>query len=429
MAITVDGYGPIHKGNAKEIYLAYNRGEVTLNKAQETKCKSYLSPEEMDEIAYDEQVKAKTGAEKINTDGTEKDTDGNKWGTGVGASAAGIGGAVGGLFFAQGVAKVAKEGEKASISVWSAIVACAIVAAGAIGSILLAKNFDNAYKERTAARDSAGNTNQTIDGYTNGLAGSMEMMNEDVELYKEQSAELTTVKNEQTSRGAELQMEYDTAMAMGDKAGAEKAKAEMQKLAETDNSKLEEGLEETGGALEEYRAMNVESAGVSQAGQSVSDFLKEGKGMGWMAAVNGALLGIAGIVCTLAATKSAVAAKLPWEIPVGLSAAVIYGIAAAGMLASAGIMIDKAGNEFQCGSAGDDMQTHVSDLNSMMEQQTQYTDDTEATYAETDDASAESQAEAGKQAAGATAQNKENLGNKPKSEKEEKEKVGAPVIV
>lgn len=427
MAISVDGYGPIHKGNAKEIYLAYNRGEVELNKAQETKCKSFLSPEDMDEITYDAEVKAKNGESKINTEGAEDNGNGTEGGATAGAAVGAAGTIAAVIVGILGGAKASK------INGFVALVGAIAALAGSAAALVMSYLFDNQLNDRMTRQQNAGNDNQTLDGYTNGLAGSMEMMNEDAELYKEQSAELTTVKNEQTSRGAELQMEYDTAMAMGDKAGAEKAKAEMQKLEETDNSKLEEDLAETGGALDEYRAMNVESAGVAKSGQTVSDFLKAGHGKAALAYTNaglcmGAAL-LAGITVAIAAIPKIWAAFVPVDGPAGLSASITWGAVAAMMGLSGNNYLQKGNQESQCGDSGDEMQTHVNDLNDMMEQQTQYTDDTEATYAETDDASAESQAEAGKQAAGATAQNKENLGNKPKSEKEEKEKVGAPVIV
>ena len=46
MAIAVDGYGNITQSNAKEIYTAWKRGEVDLDKTQQKKCESFLSPEE-----------------------------------------------------------------------------------------------------------------------------------------------------------------------------------------------------------------------------------------------------------------------------------------------------------------------------------------------------------------------------------------------
>ena len=418
MAITVDGYGAIHKGNAKEIYLAYNRGEIELNKAQETKCKSFLSPEELDEIAYDEQVQSKEGAEKINTkneDGEVVEDNGN--GTEIGATASAGIGSIGTICSA-----LMASGNLSKVNGFVALICVAATLIGSAAALAMSYMFDNQLGDRNAKKDQAPTDNQTMDGYSEGLAGSMEMMNEDAELYKEQSAQLTIVKNEQTSRGAELQMEYDTAMAMGDKAGAEKAKAEMQKLGEADNSELEEGLKETGEGLEEYRAMNAESVAVAESGQTVSTFLQEGKPKAIMANVSGYMC-LAASIFGAVITAACAIPKL-WTIigpldaaPAGISS-VLWGAVTATMALSSRNYLDKGKQEKECGNAGDDMQTHVSQLTDMVDQQTQYTDDTEATYAETDEASAESQEEAGKQAAGATAENKDNLNNKPKEEKE-----------
>ncbi|MBR3889369.1 hypothetical protein IKJ53_02525, partial [bacterium] len=392
-----------------DYYSRYRRGEIELSKDKVATCESYLTDEEMDEINYSEEVRENDAASKIDTSGTEKNTKGNKWANGVGATLLGGGGSVAGILFAKGAVENAEDGEKATISVWSAIWTSAIVAVGAIASILLANNFDNAFKERTAARDSAGDTNTTMDGYADALGGTMEMMAEDEKLYQEQREQVTLARNEQTSRAAELQMQIDTADAMGDTAGAEKAKAELQQLQQTDNSAMEEDLAETQGAIAEYGAMAAEAEGVKGSGQSVTNFLKEGKGMGVMAAINGGLLAIAAIICGLAAIKSVGAAKMPFELPVGIAAAVVYGVAAAGMGVAGGIMLKKAGDEFKCSQAGEEMDPHIKDLNDMINAQKERTEVTSQVFTDADEAGKGAEEDATKNADNAKKQNEEIL--------------------
>ena len=57
----VDGYGNITSGNAKEIYTKYKKGEVDLSPAQQKYCENFLTPEEIDEVSYDTDVKNKEG--------------------------------------------------------------------------------------------------------------------------------------------------------------------------------------------------------------------------------------------------------------------------------------------------------------------------------------------------------------------------------
>lgn len=411
MAIAVDGYGNITKGNAKEIYVAWKRGEVELNKLQQTKCESFLSPEEIDEVQYDVKTSEKTGKDKINTEGTEKKTGGNAAATTVGNIAA-----VAGAVTAANTIALAADG----FTQWAIAIGMNICAAS---TLLLVKAFDNAYKERTAARDASDQTNTTLDNYNDGLANSMEMMNEDIELYGEQQDKLTTTVNTQVSQGADLQMQYDAAVAMGDTNGAQALKEQMKTLSEQDNSQLEDELAETGEGIEEYRAMNAESIGCAESGQSVSDFLKEGTTMGALGVVNSIVLTLGAAVMgfTAAGTFPKLAPFFP-DLPLTLTGKVVFGIAAALFAKSAKQMMDKSKAEFECASAGGDMQEHVNSLNEMISQQDQYTTETEGAFAESDEAAAESQAEAEEAAGDAVSGNREGLSSKPKDDKEDKPK-------
>lgn len=411
MAIAVDGYGNITKGNAKEIYVAWKRGEVELNKLQQTKCESFLSPEEIDEVQYDVKTSEKTGKDKINTEGTEKKTGGNAAATTVGNIAA-----VAGAVTAANTIALAADG----FTQWAIAIGMNICAAS---TLLLVKAFDNAYKERTAARDASDQTNTTLDNYNDGLANSMEMMNEDIELYGEQQDKLTTTVNTQVSQGADLQMQYDAAVAMGDTNGAQALKEQMKALSEQDNSQLEDELAETGEGIEEYRAMNAESIGVAGSGQSVSDFLKVGKGLGALAMINGGIDLVAAIYCGLAA--AGIFPKALFDAPAAAVSKTVYGLAAGVFGAAGAAWMKKGKEELECGSAGSEMQEHVNSLNDMVGQQATYTDETEGAYAESDEAAAESQAEAQETAGEAVDSNKEGLTNKPKDEEEKPAPTGA----
>ena len=415
MAIQVEGYGNITKGNAKEIYVAWKRGEVELNKAQQTKCESFLSPEEIDEVQYDDKVTEKRGKDSINTEGTDKKQGGNA--TGV------TGGNMASVVATTALANVASISDGFTALVLSI---CAAACAGA--SLVFSKMFDSAYDERCNANKASSETNQTMDTYSDSLANTMDMMNEDVETYNEQQDELTTTVNTQVSQGADLQMQYDAAVAMGDVNGAQALKEQMKALSEQDNSQLEDELAETGGAIEEYRAMNAESIGCAESGQSVSDFLKTGTAMGAVATVNSVILalGVAAMyMCSTSHCPKIWALGIPIDGVASIGAKITYAICGALFGGSLAIMTKKAKNEFECGSAGGEMQEHVNSLNDMIAQQDQYATDTEGQFAESDEAAAESQAEAQETAGKAVAGNKEGLANKPKDEEEKPAPTGA----
>lgn len=392
----VDGYGNITSGNAKEIYTKYKKGEVDLSPAQQKYCENFLTPEEIDEVSYDTDVKNKEGKDKIG-DAEKAESHGGQGANAAATSGGMVGGAAGvagGLMFASEANKKAQDAKKASMSVWSGILAGAIIVASGALCIISANKFDAGYKDRTGACDRANDTNATIDGYTNALIDTMDLMNEDMDAYTKLSQDYTLTVNTNTSQLASLQVDLAAAQAAGDKAGVESIKAQMKQIEGMDLSGQTDEMDETKGRLDEYNAANSESQGVSSAGQSVSDFLKEGTGLGVMATVNAVLLTVATVFCGIGATKVGTAAKMPWEFPVGIAAAILYGIGAALLGTSAGIMASKAAKEYKCGSAGGDMQGHVDGLNDMIEQQAGYVESTTENFDSTDEASTESQAEA-----------------------------------
>ena len=414
MAIAVDGYGNITQSNAKEIYTAWKRGEVDLDKTQQKKCESFLSPEEIDEVQYDEKVGEKRGKDSIETEGADKKQGGNATGVTVGNIAA----VAGAVASAHAISMAADGGTQWAFGI--------LMNACAASTILMVKAFDSAFKERTAARDASDQSNSTMDTYSDGLTNTMDMMNEDVQTYQEQQDALTTAVNTQTSDMAALQMEYDNAVAMGDTNGAQAAKEQMKTLEEQDNSQLEEDLAETGGAIEEYRAMNAEALGCAESGQTVSDFLKGGTALGVVGIINTLVLatGATLMALTAAGTLPKIAPFFP-DLPLTLAGKVVFGIAGALFGVAAKNMGSKTKDEFECGSKGGEMQEHVNSLNEMIEQQSTYADETEGTFAESDEAAAESQADASEKAGEAVSQNGEKNANTKDKADDEKTTAGS----
>lgn len=416
----VDGYGNITSGNAKEIYTKYKKGEVNLSPAQQKYCENFLTPEEIDEVSYDTDVKNKEGKDKIG-DAEKAESHGGQGGNAAATTAATIGAVLGATATACALA---------SATGFGALAGGIAVVAIAASTKLIASKFDAGYKDRTGACDRANDTNATIDGYTNALIDTMDMMNDDMDLYQQQSEEYTLTVNTNTSQMASLQVDLAAAQAAGDTAGVERIKAQMKQIEEMDLSGQTDGMDETKGRLDEYNAANSESQGVSEAGQSVSDFLKEGTGLGVMATVNAAILTVATAMCGLASLMAfpKLAPFFPDAVP-ATTGKIMYGLAGAGFAWGVASFSGKAKKEFECGSAGGDMGDRVGALNDMIGQQAGYVESTTETFDAADEASTESQGEA-KEKANKAVQTKGSLPTTPKKDDEDGDKDGggSPVL-
>lgn len=418
----VDGYGNITSGNAKEIYTKYKRGEVNLSPAQQKYCENFLTPEEIDEVSYDTDVKNKEGKDKIG-DAKKADEHG---GQGANAAVTTLGNAA---FGTAAVVLTKMASSLSSKSGWTAIIYGVATLACAAGSLVCTNAFDAAYKDRTGAKDNADSTNATIDGYTNALIDTMDMMNEDMDLYQKQSEEYTLTVNTNTSQMASLQVDLAAAQAAGDTAGVERIKAQMKQIEGMDLSGQTDEMDETKGRLDEYNAANSESQGVSSAGQTVSDFLKEGTPIGVIGAVNALALTVAAGMAGITIAKSMIGAGKDAShldfvgSSLGIAASVLFTISTALLGTSATKMTNKTKNEFECGSAGRDMEGHVGSLNDMIEQQAGYVESTTETFDAADEASTESQGEA-KEKANKAVQTKGALPTTPKKDDEDGDKDG-----
>ena len=403
----------INKSNAYDTYSRYRRGELDLSKAQVAECESYLTAEEEDEINYSEEVRQHDAASKIDTENedgkTVKDNGALQEIGSTGASATAAFGSVAAVYSVVTTAK-----NTSTLGGVIALPASIIAAAG--GAVALAMSyrsfFDNQLPDRLAKKEQSEKDNQTMDQYSDALAGSMEMMAEDEKLYQEQAQLLTLTRNQQTSRNAELQMQYDTAVEMGDTAGAESAKAEMQQLQNTDNSELEGELAETAGAIGEYRTMNAESIAIKESGQTVCDFLKKGHPKATLAYVN-ATLCLAGVGVSLLAAAAAFIPKFtPFDVIPSFAAGTFF-LACAALMGYAGInFLSRGSEERQCGNSGETMQTdHINALNEMISAQDSRTNDTESVFGEIDTEATTAQGNAETSANTAIEQNNKILGN------------------
>lgn len=418
----VDGYGNIQSGNAKEIYTKYKKGEIDLTPAQQKYCESFLTPEEIDDVSYDTDVSNKAGKDKIGDAEKAESHDGQ----GGNAVATSLGNAV----FGTAAAVITHQAEKwAKTDGWVALGLAAATLVCATGTLVCSNAFDAGYKDRTGAKDNADDTNATIDGYTSALTDTMDMMNEDMDAYTKLSQDYTLTVNTNTSQLASLQVDLAAAQASGDKAGVENIKNQMKQIEEMDLSGQTDKLDETKGKLDEYNAANAESQGVSSAGQTVSDFLKQGTALGVVATVNAVGLAFATIWASIAIGSGLLGgAKSTSHFDfgggaAGIAASALFAVSTALLGTSAGKMSSKAKNEFECGSKGGDMQDHVNNLNDMIEQQAGYVESTTENFDSTDESSQESQAEAQEKGNKAV-----QTGGKLPSKKDDKDddKDGAP---
>lgn len=418
----VDGYGNITSGNAKEIYTKYKKGEVDLSPAQQKYCENFLTPEEIDEVSYDTDVKNKEGKDKIG-DAEKAESHGGQGGN---VAATSLGNAV----FGTAAAVITHQAEKwAKSDGWVALALAAATLVCATGTLVCSNAFDAGYKDRTGAKDNADDTNATIDGYANALIDTMDMMNEDMDAYTKLSQDYTLTVNTNTSQLASLQVDLAAAQAAGDKAGVENIKNQMKQIEGMDLSGQTDEMDETKGRLDEYNAANSESQGVSSAGQSVSDFLKEGTALGVMATVNAVGLAFATVWAGIAIGSGLLgsassASRFDFAgAAQGIAASVLFAVSTALLGTSAGKMSSKAKNEFECGSSGRDMEGHVGALNDMIEQQAGYVESTTENFDSTDESSKESQAEA-QEKGNKAVQTKGALPTTPKKDDKDDDKNG-----
>ena len=388
----VDGYGPITKSNAAEIYKdkeTYNN----LSVAQKHLVDKYVPQEERDQIDYD------TGADHDNAfkEGRDKIGDAKNADEHGGQAGNAIATGGGAVACAAGAVALLKAPIYSNVcgAMWGAIGMAVLSAL----SLVCVNKYDNGYDDRTKANDNADGTNETIDNTTTALEETMDLMDEDMDLYQGQQEDMTNMVNNNVSAKADLQAQLVDAQAAGDVNRVKQLKEQIKAIDETDFSKQQDEIDETREHLEEYRLCNDEALGVKDGGETVSDFLKEGTPLGIGGAVVATLLGIATIICGIDAAKAAASFKTIWEVPMAVVACAMLMVSASLLGKATNTMKNKTVKEFECGSSGRDMEGHVSTLNDMITQQEGYVESTGENFDETDKGAKESRSNAEESAA------------------------------
>ena len=377
----------IDKSNAKMLYVAYRKGELKLDESSEAmqvkRMESLLTPADWDEIDYDVDIRKKDAAGNINTEGTDE-------GAGAGAAAASTGTAVaiGGTIMAICNA-VPKFLGKATTNGFASLGCSIVAAAGAAMALAFSfeGTFDAASGDRKARSSESSSTNEEIQGRTDLLEETMSMMDEDVEEYEEQSEVYAETVNGQAGSAADLQVKLKTAEACGDKQGAEALRAQLQQIQGQDFDDQLEEMEETKGRLDAYALYNVEAQGVSEAGTSVSDFLKVGNTLAPVATINGALLAVATGILGVLTVLGVIPKMAPFfpDAAGALPSGTIWAAATLMMGMASGKMFQNAKMEGECGDNGNTMAEYVGTLNSMIDQQAIYSEDTTGSFEKTDE--------------------------------------------
>lgn len=424
----------IDNSTANAVKKDLDQGNVDLNNGQ---IKFLEGKVDEDTIDYSIDEMKKVGTQKINAKNTEGTKTGNAIattsGSVVGSVAGGIAGTVGqsvqnsmintatnnfNAAFAKNVQFVMKDGkptmsfknpsevdkaaqecDKASQVPFGAVIAGGIALAGSVLAMVSANNFDDQYSERVSKLKEAENTNAVISEYYDLLSSDMDAMVEDSSKY----SELGEVKLQSdvdliTEIGA-LQAECQVYLSQGnsEKAGEIDEKITILKE-EGEQNGIGGEMDSLRENMEQYRGNAAESAGVKESGDSVSEFLKQGKTMGILAAVQCTLMVLSAVLMlkgTINAIKAA--AKVPSISGPFKAAAIACAIAGSAMMVAANVttvlaalkMKNKMSNEFDCASAGSDMASKLTSLGENLENQEGFTETVEGDYVEQDTKAAE----------------------------------------
>ena len=407
MGISVNWNGTetvISSSNAYAIYEDWVQGDIDLSTSQIKACESFLTDEEIEEIEYENGGDEKTGAASIDTEGTDGDAGaGNE--AAMGGVAVATGGTILGLLTSY--VKEVRNGNtvtKVNVSGFNSLAVSLMCMVGAAAALAASFLFDSSLGERESQKKNADSTNATLDSYTEGLAETLDLMNDDTDAYSEATDLYTTSVNENISKKANLQVQLAAALAAGDSADAESIQSEIDACDEEAEDISTDEMDEILENMEEYQSYNSESIGASGSGQSVSEFLKAGKGLGIEATICATLAGLCGIYIGILSTIGAIPKLAPLfpDKAAAMSSKVIWKACAAVLLTTSGKMASTAKKEFECGSSGSEMQGHVNTLNDMIEEHSSYMEATNESFAETDEESQEAQEEAVEAAAEVT---------------------------
>lgn len=413
----------INKSTANAVKKDVNQGNVDLNNGQ---AKYLESQVDYDTIDYSLEEREKSGTQQIDAENTKNTKTGRAIATTsasvVGSVAGGIANTVGQTVqknmvdtaqkklsetlaknlkfdFKNGtvsfknpseVKKAALEADKASKVPFGAVVAGGIALGGSVLAMTSANNFDEQFSERVSQLKAAEDTNTLIQEYYDVLSSDMEAMVEDSTKY----AELGDIKLQSdidliTEIGA-LQAELQVYQSQGNMEKTGEIEAKITSLKEEGEQNSVKGeLDSLRANIEQYRGNAAEAEGVKASGDSVSEFLQQGKTMGVLAAVQFALM-TASAILMLKGTTNAIkaAAKVPSISGPFKAAAMACAIAGSAMMVAANVttvlaalkMKNKMNDEFDCASAGSDMETKLASLGDNLENQEGFTETVEGDY-------------------------------------------------
>ena len=274
----------ITSDNANTIQKDVSQGNTKdLTVAQEKYLKSNVDKDTLD---YSVEEMEKSGENKIDTTGEggesleEKDQKGGAASAATGAAVGAAGAAAMAIITAtSSVEAVAKAGS----SIPGGMLAAGLVAAVGAG-VAYACSFENTFDpnlaERKTQTSNAETNNNIINNYVKILDDQMDEINENSDKYREVLASQTETNIQTRSQTTAIDGEM---MALAEQGlpiiDLEKQKSKIQKRSNNKITADSEELTRIKESMSDYTAKNAEASGVKTSGDTVAQFLNEGKQM------------------------------------------------------------------------------------------------------------------------------------------------------
>ena len=231
------------------------------------------------------------------------------------------------------------------------------------------------------------------------------MSNSKVETFESSTNEITV-----------LTCEMQEAALNGDAKAAEEKQQRIDELKQTQtDDSLESECQSLRDGMSEYDSHYNESLGVADSGTLVANFLKEGKKLNTLAMTFGVILTLAAAVGLAALYKPIkAAAQIPW--PAGMAAKIMAIAGIAMMVAGIALvgvggakMMQKAKQEKECATKGDEIATKITELQTNAQNQIDTNAATVGIFDETDDTTTTTIADTQQEADNITQENEKQL--------------------
>lgn len=287
-------------------------------------------------------------------------------------------------------AKLSEEkAEKSSKIPFAALIAGAVSLAGGVMGLMAANTFDEQFNARISQLNSSEDTNSIIQQYTDVMSSDMDAMGEESITYTELLEQQTQADIDMIAEIGMLQAQIAVYQAQGNSEKVAELTEKINQLKEEGESgSLNEDIDGIRENLETYTANAAEADGLKTSGDSVAEFLGDGKQMGILGTVQTALLTVAALLAVKGSINAIkAAAKAPTLLKAFAAACAIAGAAMmlagnAMLIVAAGKMLGKTKDEFDCASAGGKMEENLATLGENIESQQSYTDTAEGNYTE-----------------------------------------------